>query len=132
VPAGDIGEVGAVRSGGGPGEAVQEGGGGAIVGDGFTGAAGPGQLGPVGLHAQAEGVQRGRVAGVGVDQGDGLGHLLPGPLQVAAAQGQLGQAGEQGAGSLGLGDRGRDQPLGGPQPGLGGVEVAQAQVAPGA
>jgi hypothetical protein len=80
VPARHIREAGAALAGGGLAEALQERGGGAVVGDRPAGAAGPDQLGPVGLDAQAERVQRGGIAGVGLDQGHGLGHLLPGPL----------------------------------------------------
>jgi hypothetical protein len=56
----------------------------------------PGQLGPVGLDAQAEGVQRRGMAWAGLDHRHGFGHQLPGLLQVATTERQLGEAGVEG------------------------------------
>jgi hypothetical protein len=57
-----------------------------------------------------------------------LGHQLLGLLQVVAPQGQLDEPGEQRAGVLGLGDRGREQAPDGLQSRLGAVQVAAAQL----
>jgi len=94
----------------------------------LAGVACPGQLGAVGLHPQAEGIQRRGIARVRLDQRHGLGHQLSGLLQVAAPQRQLGEAGEQRAAPLGLGGLAGEQFPGGLQPRLGAVEVAEAQL----
>jgi hypothetical protein len=90
--------------------------------------AGAGQLGAVGLHPYAQGVQGRGVAWVGRHQRHRLGHQLPGPLQLAAPQGQLDQVGKQRAGPLGLGDRCGQNAPGGLEPRLGGVQLSQAQL----
>ena len=128
MPGGQLREAGGGRAGGGLVEPLEQRGGGAVVGGRLAGVAGPGQLGAVGLDAHAEGIERRGIARVGLNQGHGLGHQLPGLSGVAAPQRQLGQAGEQRAGQLGLGDRGGKQPPDGAQPCLGGVEVAAAQL----
>jgi hypothetical protein len=74
---------------------VQQRGGGAVVGSRLAGTARPGQLGTVGLHPHAKGIDRCGVAGVGLDRRQGLGHQLLGLVQVTTPQRQLGEAGEQ-------------------------------------
>ena len=128
MPGGQLREAGGGRALVGLGEALQQCCGGGVVGGWLAGVAGPGQLGAVGLHPHAQGVDGRGVAGVGLDLGYGLGHQLLGLVQVAAPQRQLGQASEQRAGPLGHGDRGGEQAPDGLQPRLGGVQVAKAQL----
>jgi hypothetical protein len=74
VPGGQLRETGSDRAGGGLVERLEQGAGRTVVAGRLAGAAGPGQLGAVGLDAHAEGVDRRGIARVVLDQRHGLGH----------------------------------------------------------